>query len=279
MFAATSRSEAGPVVALLQRARGEGRVGFAATPQGTMLRTLFQDGAAKIRLPRTHDADGEAILINSAGGLTGGDRLAFAVEVGAHATATVTTQACERVYRSIDGAAEVAVELKAGPAARLDWLPQETILFDRACFSRRIDVDLGEKAEFLAVEAVIFGRRAMGESVAEGLFRDRWRLRREGRLIHADDIVLRGAISLLAARTAVLAGAGAMATIIGVTNEPDRLLDAVRVALGEWGGASAFGGKLVARVVAHDGRELRRRLVPAIIALRGGRPLPKAWQF
>ncbi|MGD9737917.1 MAG: urease accessory protein UreD [Bauldia sp.] len=278
MFAVTSPSEARTIVPL-QRARGTGRVSFVATPRGTMLGVLYQDGAAKIRLPKTHAADAEAILINSAGGLTGGDQLAFAVDVGAGAAATITTQACERVYRSLAGAAEVSIRLKVGPGAQLAWLPQETILFDRARLARRIDVDLAPNASFLAVEAVIFGRRAMGEEVREGALHDRWRIRQAERLLHADDLRMEGGITELAQRAAVLAGAGAMATVIYVGEDGERHLEAVRGAIGDRGGSSAFAGKLVARVVAEDGLELRRRLVPAIIALRGGRPLPKAWQL
>lgn len=280
MFAVISRSEAAATAAIpLQRARGEARVSFVSTPRGTMLGHLFQDGAAKIRLPRTHGADAEAVLINSAGGLTGGDHLGFSVDVGASATAVITTQACEKVYRSLGGPAEVAIRLKAGPGARLDWLPQETILFDRADLKRRVDVDLGAAATFLAVEAVIFGRRAMGEEVSEGGLHDRWRIRQGDRLIHADDIRMSGAIASLGQRSAVLAGAGAMASLVYVADDCDRHVDAVRLALGERGGASAWGGKLVARVVADDGLQLRRLLIPAIMALRAGRPLPKAWQL
>lgn len=281
MFAVISRSEAAERLpgAGLQRARGEARASFVATPRGTMLGTLFQDGSAKIRLPRTHAPSAEAILINSAGGLTGGDRLAFAIDVGAAAAAVVTTQSCERVYRSTGGAAELDIRLRVGPGARLDWLPQETILFERSELSRRVEVDLGATAELLAVEAVIFGRHAMGESLSAGGFRDRWRIRQAGRLIHADDIRLSGPIAALLDRPAALAGAGAMATLIYVAEAPERHLDAVRAALGDTGGASAFNGKLVARVTARDGMALRRLLALAIDALRGAAPLPKAWQI
>ncbi|MCW5713268.1 MAG: urease accessory protein UreD [Bauldia sp.] len=279
MFAVISRSDPETHPVPLQRARGEARVSFVTTPRGTMLGQLFQDGAAKIRLPKTFGPDAEAILINSAGGLTGGDQLGFAVDVGANASAVVTTQACEKVYRSLGGPAEMAVRLKVGPGGRLDWLPQETILFDRADLRRRVDVDLAPASRFLAVEAVIFGRRAMGEAVEEGGLHDRWRIRQADRLIHADDIRMSGAITALGQRAAVLAGAGAMATLLYVGDDADRHTDAVRLALGDRGGASAWNGKLVARLVADDGLELRRHLIPAIMALRAGRPLPKAWQL
>jgi urease accessory protein len=277
MFAVISRSDTDPHAVPLQRARGEARVSFVTTPRGTMLGQLFQDGAARIRLPKTFGPDAEAVLINSAGGLTGGDQLGFSVDVGAGANAVVTTQACEKVYRSLGGPAEMAVRLKVGPGARLDWLPQETILFDRADLRRRVDVDLAPAVRFLAVEAVIFGRRAMGETVEEGGLHDRWRIRQSDRLIHADDIRMSGAIAALGQRAAVLAGAGAMASLVYVGGDADQHIEAVRQALGDRGGTSAWNGKLVARLVADDGLELRRRLIPAIMALRAGRALPKAW--
>lgn len=281
MFAVISRSDlTEPTNAVrLQRARGEARVSFVVTPRGTMLGGLFQDGAAKIRLPKTFSEEAEAVLINSAGGMTGGDALSYGVDVGAGARAVATTQACEKIYRSLDGAAELSVDLRVGRTARLDWLPQETILFDGADLRRRVEVDLAEGAELLAVEAVIFGRRAMGEVVNGGSLHDRWRIRRNGSLVHADDIRMTGELDLLASREAVLAGAGAMASLVFVADDAERHLPAVRVALGERGGVSAFNGKLVARVAAENGLALRRALVPALMALRGGVPLPKAWQL
>lgn len=279
MFAVISPSDDETHAVALQRARGDARVSFVATPRGTMLGQLFQDGAAKIRLPKTFGPDAEAVLINSAGGLTGGDQLGYAIDIGAGASAVVTTQACEKIYRSLGGPAEMTVRLKVGPGGRLDWLPQETILFDRADLRRRVDVDLAPAARFLAVEAVIFGRRAMGEAVEEGGLHDRWRIRQADRLIHADDIRMSGAIAALGQQSAVLAGAGAMASLVYVGDDADRHTEAVRLALGDRGGASAWNGKLVARLVADDGLELRRRLIPAIMALRAGRPLPKAWQL
>jgi urease accessory protein len=130
------------------------------------------------------------VLINTAGGLTGGDRLQLSVDVGTMAAATITTQACEKFYRARDGHAEVSCGLSVGAGGRLAWLPQETIVFERAAFSRRLDADLGDGAEALVVEATVFGRRAMGEAVGHAVFRDRWRIRHNGRLTHAQDLAI-----------------------------------------------------------------------------------------
>lgn len=268
-----------PELPVLQRAQGCGRVAVHADAGRTRLTRLFQEGCGKIRLPRDVCAEGlDAVLINSSGGLTGGDRMAWTAEAGAQARLTLTTQACEKVYRARDGVAEVATRLVAREGARLAWLPQETILFDGAAISRTLDADLDDDAELLAVEAVVLGRTAMAETVRVGGLRDRWRVRRAGELIFADDLRLEGAVEALAAEAAVLGGARAFASILLVSDTAPQRLAAVRAALGPTGGASAFDGKLFARVVAADGFELRRVLLPALEILRGGAPLPRVWR-
>ena len=269
----------------LQRARGAAMVRVRAELGGaTRLERLFQDGCAKIRLPRSAQvaavgAEGvEAVLINTSGGMTGGDRLAWSAEAGAGARLTLTTQACEKIYRAQDDRAEVAVALNAGSGALIEWLPQETILFDGGALERRLEADLASGARLLAVEAVVLGRTAMGERVRRGLLRDRWRIRRAGRLVFAEELRLDGDLAGLSARPTALAGACAFATLLWVADEAEAALPAVRAALGPGGGASAFDGKLVARIVAKDGLALRRALLPALEALRG-HPLPRVWRL
>ena len=174
----------------LQRAAGRLEAEFAVSAGRTRIRRLHQAGCLKLRQPRPlpGGVQAEAVLINSSGGLTGGDRLqqAFAVEEGA--ALTLTTQACERVYRAASDHAGVATRLVAGSGSALQWLPQETILFDGGAVRRTLDVDSAPDARLLLAESVILGRRMMGETVRTGLFRDRWRVRRDGRLVFADDL-------------------------------------------------------------------------------------------
>ena len=258
----------------LQRTRGRGAL--TVGPAG--LQRLFQEGSAKIRLVR--DAASplpEAVLINSAGGLTGGDRLDWAAEVSDGGRLALTTQACEKIYRARDGEASVATTLTVGADARLDWLPQETILFDGGALTRRLDADLAARARLLAVEAVVLGRTAMKETVRAGALRDRWRIHRDGRLAFADDLRLKGSIADVAARAPMLAGARAFASLLLVADDAIRFLEPLRACLGRLGGASAFDGKLFARMAAPDGFALRRVLVPALSILRDGAPLPRVW--
>jgi len=268
-----------PELPVLQRARGSGRIAVRAEDGVTRLARLFQDGCGKIRLPRDARAEGlEAVLINSSGGLTGGDRMEWAAEADDGARLTLSTQACEKVYRARDGAAEQRVALTLGEGARLDWLPQETILFDGGALSRRLEADLAEGAQLLAVEAVVLGRTAMDETVRVGALHDRWRIRRAGRLVFADDLRLEGAIAEVGAKAPILASARAFASLLLVADDAERFLPSLRAALGDQGGASAFDGKLFARVTAPDGFALRQALLPALEILRDGAPLPRVWR-
>ncbi|ESY68199.1 MULTISPECIES: urease accessory protein UreD [unclassified Mesorhizobium] len=266
-----------------QRAAGLAQLGCASIDGRTRLRRLYQDGSAKIRLPAVSAGPLEAVLINTAGGLTGGDRLGWDVDVGANASAAITTQACEKVYRAASDRAEVSIKLTVGENGRIAWLPQETIVFDRAAFARTLDVELAAGAEALLVEATVFGRLAMGERAAQGNFHDRWRVRGNGSLIHAEDFRIGPDIAAILGRPAVAGGAIAVATLLLVSPRAEALLDPVREIIGDQGGASVWSvgtsGKLLARLYAEDGYQLRQRLVPLVGLLNGEAGLPKLWSL
>jgi urease accessory protein len=279
-FAAISPSEAlAAPPPRLQRTEGASRISFKLERGATRLDRLHQSGASKIRLPHVFGGEPpQAVLINTAGGLTGGDRLSVEAEAGDGCRALLTTQACEKIYRASGGEARVHTRLSIGKGARLDWLPQETILFDGSRLSRRLDADIAPGGELLLVEATIFGRAAHGETVRSGFFADRWRIRQDGRLLFADDLRFDFADDRILRRPAVLAGGMAMATMLLVAEEPASKLEALRAVLGNSGGASAWDGKLVARVVAESGAALRKALVPALGLLLDGAALPTIWR-
>ena len=87
------------------------------------------------------------------------------------------------------------MKLKVGAGGTLAWLPQETILFDQVRLRRSIEVDLAPDASLLLAEGVVFGRSAMGETLAQGRFFDRWRVRRGGALVFAESLRLEDAIA------------------------------------------------------------------------------------
>ncbi|MCO5089799.1 urease accessory protein UreD [Bosea sp. (in: a-proteobacteria)] len=264
----------------MQRAQGQASVSFRSRDGLTCLDRLFQEGCAKLRFPRPLGGDDpQAILINTSGGLTGGDRFGVDVSLTEGAAACITTQACERIYRSTGADAVVSNRLRLSAGARLAWLPQETILFDGGRLSRSLDVDLAGDAELVAVEAVLFGRQAMGETLRSGHLHDRWRIRRDGRLVFADDLRVEGDIAARLAPQPAMAGGRAMATVLFVGAAPERFLDRARCLIGPNGGASTWNGKLLARLVEETGLALRRRLEPLLTLLTGGRPLPRLWQL
>ena len=260
----------------LQRARGEGRVVATAREGTTEIATLYQEGCAKVRLPHTHGDGLQAVLMNTAGGLTGGDHVRWSATAKAGAKLTLTTPACERVYRSIGGDAVVENRLVAEAGAHLDWLPQETILFEDARLDRTLEVDLADGATLTAVEAVLLGREAMGEGAWRARLRDCWRIRRNGRLIHAEATLL-SADPREREASSLLDGALAFATVLHVSSDAERRLEAVRGLLPETGGASVVGERLTVRLLAASGLALRRSLSPIIALLSNAGALPRLW--
>jgi urease accessory protein len=260
----------------VQRARGVGRIAVRAQGGASRLEVLYQEGSAKVRFCAVEDGAREAVLINTAGGMTGGDRFDWSLQVKDGARCRVVTQACEKVYRSSGDAAEVAVELKAAAGASLEWLPQETILFDGARLKRTFDIAVEPGGRLLAIEAAILGREAMGETQVNARLHDRWRVRSGERLIFADDLKLDDPAHA-GARPGLLRGAKAFASILLVGSEAGAKLEALRAVLGRSGGASAFDGKLFCRLLAADGLSLRRALLAAMTVLRAGAPAPRLW--
>lgn len=268
---------------LLQRARGLGSLSTQQRDETTRILKLYQEGCAKIRLPNTHDRSLEAVLINTAGGLTGGDVLNWSVDIAPAGHAVLTTQACERIYRSIGGEAQVATTLRVGAGAHLDWLPQETILFAGSRLDRRIEIDLAAGASLTAVEAILLGRDAMGETAMDAALNDTWRIHREGRLIHAEATRL-GGTSSERKSLSLLAGHRALATIVHIAPGAEaaaRRCSSVRALLsgGQSIAASAIGERLVIRALAHSGLALRRMIVPILDHLSGADALPRMWHL
>jgi urease accessory protein len=263
------------------RSRGEIDLAFRHDIRRTAAFRSYQAGCLRLRLPRRHaDERPEAVLINTSGGIADGDRLAQRVAWGEATAATVASQAAEKVYRATGDGSAIATRLEVEAGADAEWLPQETILFDRARLRRDMQVRMAESAQFLGVEAIVLGRTAMGEQMREGLLDDRWRVWRGGRLVFADALRLAGPVESLMRRRALGAGTRAMAMIVHISSRAAALLGPVREALGGAVGmaaASAWNGILLVRLLAKDGAVLRHDLLLALGALRGGRAMPRVW--
>ena len=244
----------------------------------TVLDDLRQVGCLKLRFPRVEpDEWTSAVMLNTSGGVAGGDRLDGAFELQPGARATITAQAAERFYRALPGSdpASVRNRLAVAPGASLEWLPQ-----DRCAVDRRLDVDLADDAWFLGVESLVFGRAAMGERVVQAWLRDGIRVRRAGRWLLHDAVRMEGEVNAALQRATIAGGARALATLVHVAPDAAASLENVRAALADLAveaGASAWNGMLVTRILAQDAAALRRAVVAALAVLRAPRPLPRVW--
>ena len=237
-----------------RRAASFARVGARTEPA-----RLFETGGLRWRFPRS-SSPCEAAIVNTGGGVAGGDSYSVSLTLSEGAEVEATTPSAERIYRSDGPAASIATRLTLAPRARLFWLPQETLMFEGARLERRLELDTSDEAAFIVAETLVFGRLAMGESRIDATLRDSWRVRRDGRLVFADETRLEHAGATLE-RKAVGAGARALSTIVASAPDIEARLPDLRAALDAAGsdiesGASAFDRP--------DRRPSSRRLVRPI---------------
>jgi urease accessory protein len=247
----------------------------------TFAAEIDEQGPLRVRFPRIA-AEGvlEGVLVNTGGGIVGGDTLRFEIEAGKGAHVALTSQASEKIYRSAGADATVDIVLKAASRSSLAWVPQESILFDRARVLRTIEADVASDAMLTICESVVFGRAAMGETVANGKLKDRWRIRRDGKLVFADAVTLDGEIERALARPAIARGCIAAGTIVQLARDAESKIDAARAAIehdGVEAGASAFDDMVVIRILAQDSLALRAVILATLSAL-GAEP-PRAFSL
>ena len=299
-----------PAAPALQRGRGVLELGFAgggfAGAGPTRLTLLHQSDPCRALLPRPEPGEPlTAVTITTSGGLTDGDRLSIAVRAEAGAQVLVTGQAAEKIYRARGGGeTTIAVDLTLGACARLEYMPQETILFDGARLRRRTSIAVDPGATLIAGDLLVFGRHARGERLTHGRLVDGWRVRLGGRLVWADGLDLGADVARPLAAAAGFDGAGAYATLLIVDAQAGRCLDEARglrhdrqddhrddvaAPRGDVGndgqvreGATALPGVTIVRLLGRDAGAVRRRYGELWRALRVvvlGRParLPRIW--
>jgi urease accessory protein len=239
---------------------------------------LHESGSLRVRFPSPEGEGLSAVFVNTAGGIAGGDRFDIDIAASEGTRLTLTTAAAEKVYRAAGPAAQLNIALNAAAGSHLAWLPQETILFDRARMCRRIDIDLAEGASLLLCEIVVFGRSAMGERMLHGEFVDRWRMRRGGRLVFAETIRLDGDIGEKLAGPAVANGGVAIGTALIVPGDA-AVVERIREAADTFGGEvgiSAWNGFAMARFCAQDATRLRAGIM-TVLGRASDSPLPRLW--
>jgi urease accessory protein len=250
----------------LQRADGRGRIVVSGSERGTRIMDVFQASPIRVLFPRVGGgAPEEAVLINTAGGIAGGDRLEWDVTALDDASIAVTSQAAEKVYRALNEPAHVATKLRASEGAKLAWLPQETIVFNRARLRRETEIDLSSGAEVLALEWLVLGRAAHGEEVVGGHITDSWRVKKDGRLIWADSFRATDELFSHLHRKALLSDNKAVATHIYFGTSLERRLEFFRDTASSSEcqcAATLVSGLIVVRFAAKVSSDLR-------LALRG----------
>jgi urease accessory protein len=274
------RTETREASAIFAANRAQGAVRFDVRCDDGVTRrgALHESGSLRVRFPSPEDEGLSAVFVNTAGGVAGGDHFDIAIAAGEGARLTLTTAAAEKVYRAPAAPARLDISLKAEAGAHLAWLPQETILFDRARISRRIDLDLAEGASLLLCEIIVFGRAAMGERMQGGEFIDRWRLRRGGKLVFAETVRLDGDIAAKLARPAIANGGVAIATALIVPGD-EALVERIREAAGTFGGEvgiSCWNGFAMARFCAQDAARLRADMM-TVLGRASTAALPRLW--
>jgi len=262
---------------------GVAEIGFALKGGATRLNHLYERNPLRVLFPGGDLPT--AAIVTTSGGLVAGDRIDVRVSIEPGAAAHVTGSAAEKIYRSTGATTVIDQRLDVGDGARLEVLPPETILFDRARLRRATAVELGGEARFLGGGIIVFGRRARGEVFTHGLLRDVWEVRRGGRLVWGDALHVEGDVASVMEDPACFDGAAACATLILAAPEAAGLGEAAREVQGRSGvraGVTFVNGLLVARWLGADAMVLRRAYADLACHLRAaamGLPprLPALW--
>jgi urease accessory protein len=278
MYDASSRFD--PTANGLQRAHGACALSFARRGARSALTGLYQRAPCRVMFPEPEDGDPPlAVLLTTTGGLTGGDDLAISVAVEDEGAVVVSSQAAEKIYRSLGPDATIEVDLTVGAGARLEYYPQETILFDGARLRRRTAAHVAAGGSLAAAEMLVFGRLARGERMTRGRLFDGWQVRYDGRLVWVDRLALDHDIAGTLDDPFLFAGANAIATALHVGGDAAALLALARDLAD--GAATIVNGVLVARIFGPSPRDVRERLITYLAGLRGasGLPprLPRVW--
>jgi urease accessory protein len=260
------------------RVRGGVDVEFAVRGGETFASSVYEHGGYRVLLPKACGRT-EAVIINTGGGMAGGDHVSMSFKVAEHGALVATSQAAERVYRTLGPVTRTTVRLEAGHNARLFWLPQETILYSGAKLGRRLEADVAGSASLLVSEIAIFGRDAMGERVMDASFSDQWRVRRDGRLVLAEAMLLDGPIDKLLQRRSVADGSRVVATMLWMAPNAEDQLEAARASLEGSrvrAAASSWNGLLLVRMIGEKSEAVRRSVAAVVRALTAS-DMPRVW--
>lgn len=271
---------------------GIAEIGFALKDGSTRLTHLYERNPLRVLFPTPPKRDlPTAVLVTTSGGLVAGDRIEVAARTGKGAVAHLTGSAAEKVYRSTGATTRIEQTFMIEEGGWFEFLPPETIVFDRVRLRRTTRVELQPASGFLGGGILVFGRLAMGERFRSGLLRESWEVWRDGRLIWGDALHVEDDIAAVMDHPACFAGAEACATLVFAPQDgaPRPFVDAARAvqqpAAGKnlRTGVTAVNGLLVARWLG-DAMPLRRSYAELACHLRAaamGLPprLPRLWHI
>lgn len=269
-----------PALPRMQRSVGESRVVFAVRDGATRLADLYQRDPCRVLFPDPEPGEPpQAVLVTTSGGVTGGDVLKMAIEVGPGGAALVATQAAEKIYRASRSGDPCTMDIAVtvGEGAVLDWLPQETIVFEGARLKRRTVAEVAAGGSLLACEMVVLGRAASGERFTGGLLLDSWSVRRAGKLVWTDTLRVEGETPTGAG----FGAANALATVIGVWDAPQAPFEKTRALLEIADrvrtGVTLVNGIMIARLLGEA--TLVRAATTRLLGDFRGRRLPRVWHI
>lgn len=261
----------------LQRSQGSGRLVVSGSDRGTRIVDVYERSPIRVMFPKINNAIDEAVLINTAGGIAGGDCLQYDVTALPDASIAVTTQAAERVYRALDEPARISTILNVHEKAKLAWLPQETIIFNSARIHRQMDVQISGGAELIALEWLVLGRTAHGEQMTGGSITDAWRVKKDDRLVWADSFRITDDVFPHLHEEALISNCIAFGTLIYSGADVDARLETLRGtsrAMQCRFAVTKVAGLLIARFAAMQSSHVRRGLR---IFLEEASRVPKMW--
>ncbi len=230
------------------------------------------------------------VIVHPPGGIVAGDSLAVDVRVDPGANAVITTPGAQKWYRSTGKQASAMTRLHVADGASLEWMPQETIVFDGTSAQQSLEITLAHEARFFGWEMLCLGRTTRGERFTSGDFRQRIRLVRAGAgaplwresmVIVGDDPLLSSPLGL---RSKPVTATAWVAFPVGTSNT-DQLLGDVRTTLGDHTFAAASApepGLIVVKVIGDAPETVRNLLIAVWSKIRmqvfGRKPeLPRIW--